>query len=431
MSEERDDLSDLFEAVRHEQDQALRRSERRQSVRRRLAILEPSRPRPYGRLPLAGAGVAVLAAAALLIAYLPSVGGEPAAVAYEVGGQAREAGEFLSTTTDESMTIRFSEGSVVALEEETTARVERLTERGARLRLEHGTAEVDVRHEEETEWRIQSGPYAVHVIGTRFRVSWDAPRRDFSLVMYEGEVSVEGPFGRRSLRAGQSMHIGPDSDSALAEATTEGATPEAPVGVETEAALTNSDESATAAIPTPPEPQGASTPPTPGAASEEATAPTQAETPSPPAWREHLRAGDARAALRSIDDVGALSAAATAAELRALGTAARRAQSPIEMRLYGAIRARFPRSPWAAEAAFLSGRRAQRVGRQRAADRWFSTYLREAPSGPWAAEASGRRLETLRSLGREREAEAWARAYLSRYPAGSHSALARSMLPTE
>ena len=415
MTEQHQDLDSLLSQVREEQDQHLLDAQRRESVRRRLAIHEHT-PRSEGWLtPPRMIGGSLAVAAVALLSFLGSSTQNQTPLAYAVEGQDQPTGEFLSTRADESMTLEFSEGSVVELAAETTARVEQLTSNGARLSLEHGVAEISVNHDTDTHWRIQSGPYAVHVVGTRFRVSWDATRREFGLQMHEGEVRVDGPFGQRSLRAGQSMHISPE------ESLPEKVPPQTARLVDTPAA-DSPDEVPSSA----PSTQDNAAPPI-------ARSPRRATdtTPGVPMWRQELQAGRADAALAAAGNISTLGASATLAELRALSTAARRSRSRLEPHLYRIIRNRFATSSDAADAAFLSGRRSQFAGRHGEAERWYRTYLAEAPSGRWAAEASGRRLEALHAQGRSEMASEWAERYLRRYPNGAHAPLARSLLPQE
>jgi len=421
VTERQHSLDELLSEVRHDQDRLLEDAERRESVRRRLAIQEPVTESVIGlrRKPVLVTSLAVAAAAALLaIVWFPGLDDAP--LAYAVEGESRPTGEFLSTRPDESMTLQFSEGSRVELEPETTARVEQLTRRGARLSLEHGVAEVSVHHDDDTDWQIQSGPYVVHVVGTRFRISWDATRRDFDLQMHEGEVRVEGPFGQRSLRAGQSMNIESESGGPATDVATLGpseASEPTPVP---------------ATVPTPAVPGPTQAPAVTATENTRVSpSPRGGVVPQSPSWRRELEAGQPAAALRAIENMGSVRARATAQELRALSTAARRARSPLEPQIYAAIRSRFAGSPDAADAAFLSGRRAQAASRHAEADRWFRTYLSEAPGGRWAAEASGRRLETLRAQGLRDAASRWAGQYLRRYPHGAHAPLARSLHSSE
>ena len=70
MTETPHDMHELLEQVRNEQDRALADAERRESVRRRLAILEPSTLKPAPKARLVAATSVILVAAALLLSYL-------------------------------------------------------------------------------------------------------------------------------------------------------------------------------------------------------------------------------------------------------------------------------------------------------------------------------------------------------------------------
>ena len=97
------------------------------------------------------------------------------------------------------------------------------------------------------------------------------------------------------------------------------------------------------------------------------------------------------------------------------------------MRVYEALRRRFPGSEGAALAAFHLGQVASdQGGTALDARRAFNAYLAERPEGPLAQEAMGRLLELERELDRAAAARLATR-YLQRFPDGPHSALARSL----
>jgi TolA-binding protein len=92
-----------------------------------------------------------------------------------------------------------------------------------------------------------------------------------------------------------------------------------------------------------------------------------------------------------------------------------------------ALRARFPGSDRAKDAAFFLGRLSE-VGPASSdtALTWYDTYLGEASRGPYASEALGRKLTLLVRMDRER-ARTVARTYLQRFPEGNQAEFARSV----
>jgi hypothetical protein len=93
-----------------------------------------------------------------------------------------------------------------------------------------------------------------------------------------------------------------------------------------------------------------------------------------------------------------------------------------------AFRSRFKQTEKAKTAAFLLGKiHSDRLGDERAASRWFKTYLREYPKGPLAEEALGRRIVLCHNMGEVEEARSAAAQYLKKYPEGSFREVARAV----
>ena len=269
-----------------------------------------------------------------------------------------------------------------------------LSQTGAELYLEQGVAEVKVVHgDETTRWKVQSGPYTVHVVGTEFRVAWDVKAQVFELDMHEGEVIVEGPdFEKRSFGAGESLRVGPRSDTKVAIQADE------PLAAELNDEL--------------------------GLGLGLGLLPSAS-----PAAAEPVQAGKLPPArpVNRAEDFEALLTSGSIADLEVRATRARRDGDPREWRVHEAVRERFPGTRAASDAAFYLARYESRQGNRVESERWLRACLAEAPGGRWAGEATGRLVESMYESGGPRRAEAreLARHYLERYPGGSHAAYAR------
>ncbi len=101
-------------------------------------------------------------------------------------------GELVAAPDRERLPVRFSDGSVVRLEQGARARFVEVTDNGSRVLLESGVAHAQVVHRGETRWTVQAGSFEVHVTGTEFDVAWDPPRGQFSITLQEGRVLVSG-----------------------------------------------------------------------------------------------------------------------------------------------------------------------------------------------------------------------------------------------
>jgi TolA-binding protein len=152
------------------------------------------------------------------------------------------------------------------------------------------------------------------------------------------------------------------------------------------------------------------------------TLPGPAEAP-PPASDADLVA---RAEAEGIDHV---LASATPSALIELADAARYTRRfSLARRSLTTLRARFPGSPAAADAAFALGVLSEDVdGDARGALGWYDRCLRDAPNGRYASECLGRKLVATRRLAGDAAAVDVAREYLRRFPGGSYVAVARTL----
>jgi hypothetical protein len=89
--------------------------------------------------------------------------------------------------------VDFSDGSTLVLRSSARLRVTNADSHGAILLLERGQLDASIRHRPSSRWRLDVGPYAVQVIGTRFNVTWDPDKGDFGLALLDGVVAIRGP----------------------------------------------------------------------------------------------------------------------------------------------------------------------------------------------------------------------------------------------
>jgi transmembrane sensor len=399
-------------------------------ARRRLlgASLKPSEP-VRGRM----IGAAAVALAACLAFVVFALRREPEPLTFKVGeaGRVGEVDAWLAAPAAGSLPLRFSDGTAVVLESSARARVTRLGDQGATVRMEAGRAQVSVRKRAHAAWQVSLGPFRVDVTGTRFDIDWDPANDRLILAMQDGSVLVSGcVFGSgRAFSAGETVRAS-CRDRRVEISTTAGAS-SAPAGAS--AAQPVFEEAASA-----PALDGPAVGPTPDMDASPGLTATGSRHDGPSGgtgpgigWRELTRRGQHQQAFEAAETAGfsAECAAGSAADLVALGDAARyvgRLERAVEA--YQAVRRRFPNHERAAVAAFAIGRVAfdQRAAYADAA-RWFRTYLQEQPGGRLAGDALGRLMESLDRAGDSAGAGAEARRYLERYPRGPHAGMARRL----
>ncbi len=407
----------LGEALARAQDDARREGSSTQRAAARARLLDAaSEPRPR-RVGWIAAPVLALVAIVLVLAW-PRADAVPT-FELEPDGVRGTAGEWLAAPADAERTLRFSDGSRVALRPRAQARVTELHAQSVRVVLETGAADVHVERDTGRTWRIDAGPYRVRVTGTRFVVAWDPASAAFELDLREGSVIVEGPQidGEQSVTAGELLRVAGDAPETVA------ARSPAPI-VETAPAPSPAIAEPPAPVPRAPERAPRPTKVEPRTiAQEPAVAPVAT-------WQQLARDREYARALAAAEAFGydALCEGLVASELLRLADVARFARRPARAReALDAVRRRFPDTDAAATAAFERGRIALAGSDSHAeAASWFDTYLRERPDGTLAREAMGRRMEALETTDRA-AARTAARRYLERYPAGPHADLAKRL----
>ncbi len=149
-------------------------------------------------------------------------------------------------------------------------------------------------------------------------------------------------------------------------------------------------------------------------------------------WKALAESGQYREAVAAATEVGfdAVQANASASDLLLLADAARLGGAPGRARAaLQLLRQNFPTHTNAAIAAFTLGRMAQELDHNdRAALKWYRTYLRQEPQGRMAEGARARVLKGALRVGTTEEVQAAARDYLAHHPSGSSAALARQSL---
>jgi len=378
------------------------------------------------------AAAAAATALALLVVSMRSgsAGGSAAQSALVVSGDAAlRGGQWLRASEAAPIRLRFTDGTELELQAESTGRLASRSESEARLTLEKGSlrARVTSAALSGRSWTFEAGVYEVVVVGTALDVSWSAD---------SGRLTVGVEHGRVRVRGGQLEREGlllSDGDRLELE----------PGRVELRRAPTVAAAESSAPATKPPpfrEPHEAARSPSPvevPAASGKLGAPAASAAVAAESgtkvgdWKSLARAGRYEEALAAAHGEGfdALLAQLNAADLALLADAARlsgdnaRARSALLT-----LRRRFAGSDAASLSAFRLGRLAFGAGDYPDAARWFRTYLGESRSGSLADEATGRLVEAQARAGDRGGAEASAREYLRRFPGGPYEALARGLL---
>jgi hypothetical protein len=374
----------------------------------------PRRPTWHVGLP------ALAVAAALLVWWLI-----PSALRYEVSG-AEKDGAYISAPSNHTVSVRFSDETLVQVEPASQLRVEDTSRRGARVLLERGTADVHVVHQAQTHWTFLAGPFEVLVTGTRFDLSWDPALEVLVLRLREGSVEIQTPFGAApvGLRGGQTFR----ADLRQRSMTTTDATPEvspssAPLGAPSAGVPAAQDATLSA---TEADTEASSNPPTPVLSNAPAS-----NAPPSRSWSKLVAAGDFKTVLSQATERGVATClrGCNASDLSALADAARyTGRTDLAEQSLGALRARFTRDAEGRNAAFLLGRLSEAQGAASEARTWYQRYLNEAPGGPYAAEALAGKMRTTLKLQGQTAAEPIAEDYLRRYPAGVQANTARGIL---
>jgi hypothetical protein len=365
--------------------------------------------RTFLRLSTAGA-LAVAVAAAWGLSQPDRLSGSATAQAplsYKVEGGMVVDGGYLRESGSNTVKLRFTEGTEFLLSPGTRARLRSVTNAGARIAVEHGTASFQVTPRRDARWQVDVGPFLVTVKGTVFTVSWDPVGERFDLRLQRGEVSVTGPVstGELSVKAGQRLVINlPKKETVITEEDDE---ERAAKPGSSWAETTDRPQAPAAERPA----QGRPTGRHPSSAAERRTVDTKSG--SNRGWVEAVAVGEWDRVLAEVDRAGVNRTLANASseDLLALADAAR-----------------YRRRTGLARAALLGRLEESRLGQISEAVRWYDTYLAGAPTGAHAPEALGRKMMATQGLRGPAAAGTLAKEYLRRFPAGPYAGAARELL---
>jgi len=410
----------------------------------------------------------VAAAASLLVASFILLERSPRPLSFYVGvRQVKGAiGSWMSAEEASNLPVRFSDGTRAELLPSGRARVVSVSPFCASIVVESGRARFDVVHRPNGEWRVNTGPFVVHVTGTRFEVEWHPDRDTFVLELYEGHVRVSGcnldePYavragerleascGRREFRVGPVLAEAADgtieSRSLAPEASSAGpghpAASPAPEANASESGTGVLDGRSPAAALLERTKNGDRAAPSTRSRTERRDDPDGTHETKPPEpasadfgdrWIDLAKRGLYADAFAAAEERGfdRERERCTEPELLLLADSARFSRHVDRARLaYQSVRQRFPGTPGAALAAFQLGRDDfDRRSDYPEAERWLRVYLDEAPTGPLSAAALGRLMEAEIRQGNRAEARKFAQAYIERFPSGPHAEAAARVL---
>jgi hypothetical protein len=292
-------------------------------------------------------------------------------------------------TEQESKQVRFSDSSVIELRPYTTLRISVLQSGTVVARLVQGALEVNVHHQERTDYRFQAGDYEVKVVGTAFNLAFEPQPSRFDLNLHEGRVIVDDGAGQtRVLESGQALHL-PGDDGALGSVSLD--------------SLADHDSTTASA--------------------------QEPGTSTAPSYRELARKGQFQAIVSAArrSGVDRVLAAKGPAELHELAQAARyTGQVALSEKVFSYLASQHARSSEGRGAAFFRGRLAEDGGRFQQAQRHYHAYLGQG-GGAYAAEALGRELTLVQKLKGPSAARPLAAEYLRRFPRGAYRTLAQSL----
>jgi len=322
--------------------------------------------------------------------------GTPADEQHLVRGPGAGLSELLATE-GESKFVRFSDTSVIELQPYTTLRVSVLDSGRVVTRLMRGSLEVNVHHQERTDYRFQAGDYEVKVVGTAFDLAFEPEPARFDLNLREGRVIVADGTGKtRVVQAGQALHLPTGTPSDTSTSTSLAA-------LEDDAS--DRAESATGSH----QPSSSST--------------------AFPSYRELARRGQFQAIVTSARHTGIdhVLAAKGPSELHELAQAARyTGQVALAEKVFTHLASHHARSAEGRSAAFFRGRLAEDSGRLGQAQQHYHAYLAQG-GGTYAAEALGRELTLVQKSKGSSAARPLAVEYLKRFPRGAYRDLAQAL----
>lgn len=324
--------------------------------------------------------------------------------------------------------LLFTDGSQIGMRSGARVTVAALTPRGSDIRLLDGMIDVEVRHQAGAAWTFEAGPYAVQVKGTSFALGWDAAKKRLDLRMRSGAVAVASPAGPppRMVAGGESLVLDGAGNS-IGSVALDDAPAATPAALAALQAVVDASPASR-----PDRNRGGQ-----GQVQDRIQDRIHDRLLARKAlghaeWAPLLARGDFNGIVEQAQESGVRVCLASDTEqnLAILADAARYThRGELARRSLMALRARFPASDRARDAAFFLGRMSETPSANaREALSWYERYLREAPSGSYAEEALGRAMILLRRSGGGVQARRVAGRYLEDYPHGVYAIDAAGLL---
>ncbi len=341
-------------------------------------------------------------------------------------------GRWLQAPANGELPLEFSGGDQIVFAAGSRCRVAELNDDSVIVVLENGVANVNVRHRDATDWRVNAGPYEVRVTGTKFTVEWRPDETRFDLNMIEGDVLLNGPLvpdGQR-VTANQSFSAVISKKQAQLFMGEEGK-PELPTDVIPERKAESPEETKSQPEVRDVERAASNSRETTNDAEPGIKVPSSAAVKTP-GWLEKAGDGEYEEAVGMVVDRGMAKTLceSDAAGLLLLGDAARlTGHLGMASEAYRKLREQYPGTGRAATAAFSLGRMAFDLkGNCEEAALWLEVYLDEQSGATLSREALGRLMEARIQCSQTEPAKQTARRYLNSYPNGPHGQRARELL---
>jgi hypothetical protein len=298
-------------------------------------------------------------------------------------------------------TLEFSDGSEVVLAPDARATLSEISPSQAGLRVEGGSIAASIRKHPGMSWTISAGPYAVHVVGTRFSVDWNAAERALEVVVREGSVRVTGgDLPREGVLVDGGGRLERRPRARVAEQAVEKAAGQASA---------TGNERARAKDP--------SAEPLPGSGATISVLATKGK------YREALALAERQGFERLTNELPENDLLLLANAARYSGDAKRARLALVK------LRQRFQGRPAADLAALYLAKVAENMTHEpEEAVRWLRTFLQSSPSGDLAAGARASLMSLLLQSGDQAAARAVARDYLRHHESGPQAAEARAIV---
>lgn len=315
--------------------------------------------------------------------------------------------------------IRLSDKSQINLQPHTTLRLSALSDGVVITRISQGALDVEVMHQEHTDYQFFAGPFLVKVVGTAFRIAYDPDTQSMDLRMRSGVVEVLGPDGAsRMVRGGEVVHLqAPSAANVVGQDASQ---------VE-DRALSGSTSLEAVAVELDAVPAGEAAPDVvaPGSSA-------RARVNGAGVDFHGLAAQGSFAKIVEIANahgVGTLLASAPSDQLQELAQAARyTGHLALAERVWLHMSSRFAGRVSGYNATFFLGRLDEQRGRHVSALGRYESYLRSSPKGVYAQEAWGRKLQLSQKTRGVSATVQVAQQYLERFPSGPYAATAKGIL---